>query len=229
MPLTVFDIDGTLCRTSGIDDSCWRQAAQEVLGISDMSTDWSDYPHSTDESIACSLIRQHHGIEPDRDLLDRLRDHFVELLHAAHRDAPEVIQATPGACELLAELEKADHPVAIATGGWTPSARFKLSRSGIDWGKVPSAFACDAHPREQIISLAIDRAAQLHQCIPADFGRIVYVGDGVWDLKASRALGISFVGIASGDRAGQLRASGANTVFEDFEDLEAVRSSLAEG
>ena len=140
-----------------------------------------------------------------------------------------MIQATPGACELLAELENADHPVAIATGGWTPSARFKLSRSGIDWEKVPSAFACDAHPREQIISLAIDRAARLHRCTPEDFGRIVYVGDGVWDLKASRALGLSFVGIASGDRAGQLRASGAETVFEDFEDLEAVRSSLVEG
>ncbi|MEC7352706.1 MAG: hypothetical protein VYD99_06215, partial [Planctomycetota bacterium] len=56
MLLTVFDIDGTLCRTSGIDDSCWIRTARELFGVEKLSTDWSDYPHSTDESIAATLL-----------------------------------------------------------------------------------------------------------------------------------------------------------------------------
>ena len=226
MPLTVFDIDGTLCQTSGLDDACWRTAAQDVLGIKEMSTDWSHYPHSTDESIAGALIREHHGVEPDRALLDRLRDHFVGLLEKAHAKNSDCIRATPGARRLLSTLDRQSHPVAIATGGWTPSARLKLSHSGIDWEGVPSAFACDAHPREQIISLAIDRAADLHRCTPADFGRIVYVGDGIWDLKATRALGISFVGLARGQRAELLGQAGAMVIHEDFQDLDSLLASL---
>lgn len=228
MPLTVFDIDGTLCQTSGLDDACWRTAARDVLGIEEMSTDWSHYPHSTDESIACALIREHHGVEPDRALLDRLRDHFVSLLENAHTQDPDCIQATPGACRLLSILGEQSHPVAIATGGWTSSARFKLAHSGIDWEGVPSAFACDAHPREQIISLAIDRAAERYRCTPAEFGRIVYVGDGIWDLKASCALGISFVGLAGGQRAELLGQAGARAIHENFQDLDSVLASLSE-
>ena len=224
--LTVFDIDGTLCRTSGLDDACWCQAAQEVLGIEEMSTDWSDYPHSTDESIASALIREHHGVEPDRTLLDRLRDHFVTLLEESHSSDPSCVQATPGARELLSRLRDSDHPVSIATGGWTPSARFKLSRSGIEWKEIPAAYACDAHPREEIITLAIQRAADAHQCAPGDFTRVVYVGDGLWDLRAADKLGIAFLGIASGHRADQLKGAGAEVVLEDFTDTQRVISTL---
>jgi phosphoglycolate phosphatase-like HAD superfamily hydrolase len=226
MMLTVFDIDGTLCRTSGLDDACWRQAALEVLEIDEMSTDWSDYPHSTDESIATALIREHHGVDPDRALLDRLRDHFVSLLEQCHIDDPSCVQATPGAVELLAALSQSDHPVAIATGGWTPSARFKLSRSGIRWENLPAAYACDAHPREEIISRAIERAAEAYHCTTSEFKRIVYVGDGVWDIRAADKLGISFLGIASGHRASQLHDAGAQVVFEDFADTHQVISTV---
>lgn len=228
MMLTVFDIDGTLCRTSGLDDACWCQAAREILGIDEMSTDWSDYPHSTDEAIASALIREHHGVEPDRALLDRLRDHFVSLLEATHAGDPSCVRATPGAPELLSRLSDAGHPVAIATGGWTPSARFKLTGSGIAWEGLPAAYACDAHPREQIITLAMERAAAMHSCDVEAFTRVVYVGDGLWDLRAAGALGISFLGIASGNRARQLESAGAPMVLEDFTDQERVLSMLLE-
>ncbi|MEE2681042.1 MAG: HAD family hydrolase [Planctomycetota bacterium] len=227
MLLTVFDIDGTLCRTSGLDDACWCQAAREVLAVQEMSTDWSDYPHSTDEAIASALIREHHRVEPDRVLLDRLRDHFVSLLEASHARDPSCIQATPGACQLLSQLSDRGQPVAIATGGWTASARFKLAEAGIDWTELPAAYACDAHPREEIISLSIRRAARMNHCEVADFSRVVYVGDGLWDLRAADALGISFLGIASGERARLLEAAGAHPVFEDFTNLERILPFLS--
>ena len=43
MNLVVFDIDGTLLRTSGVDDECYAQALRETLGIEGISTDWGAY------------------------------------------------------------------------------------------------------------------------------------------------------------------------------------------
>jgi len=43
-----------------------------------------------------------------------------------------------------------------------------------------------------------------------------YVGDGVWDLRASRELDWAFVGIASGARALLLESAGAAVVRENF-------------
>jgi len=45
---------------------------------------------------------------------------------------------------------------------------------------------------------------------------ITYVGDGAWDLKASRELDWAFVGIASGARALQLARAGALVVRKNF-------------
>jgi phosphoglycolate phosphatase-like HAD superfamily hydrolase len=43
-----------------------------------------------------------------------------------------------------------------------------------------------------------------------------YVGDGAWDVQASRELNWEFIGIASGPRAAQLRRAGATLVRENF-------------
>ncbi|MCR4413741.1 MAG: hypothetical protein NUV77_15080, partial [Thermoguttaceae bacterium] len=45
----------------------------------------------------------------------------------------------------------------------------------------------------------------------------VYVGDGLWDLKAARRLGIGFLGVAANGTA-RLREAGAEAVVADFAD-----------
>jgi phosphoglycolate phosphatase-like HAD superfamily hydrolase len=226
--LVIFDIDGTLCRTSGVDDSCWTRAAQEVLEIESMTTDWGAYPHSTDEAIACALIRRHHGTEPSRSVLDRLRDHFVALLEAVQSDDPGHFRETPGAARLIRHLQESGHQVAIATGGWRRSARFKLDCAGIPHDGLGAAFADDAHPREEIIRIATERAASRSGMEVEALGRRIYVGDGLWDLKAAGRLGIGFLGIADGDRANLLREAGAPRVLPDFSDLDEVMGALGE-
>lgn len=224
--IVVFDIDGTLCRTSHVDDTCWCEMAQEVLGVDSMTTDWGAYPHSTDEAIASALIREHLKVEPSRELLDRMRDRFVELLGEAHAGDPDLFRETPGAANILRHLRDRGIHVAIATGGWTPGARFKLQQAGLECDAIPAAFSCDAHPREEIISIAIDRAATVLNVDRAALGRAIYVGDGVWDLIAARSLGIGFLGIASGERSERLREGGAAEVMQDFSDIEAVMRAL---
>lgn len=224
--IVIFDIDGTLCRTSDVDDTCWCRAASEILGVGAMSTDWGDYPHSTDESIACALIREHRNEEPSRKLLDRLRDRFFELLEETRISDPGQFQATPGATVLMDLLRNRGVHLAVATGGWRCSAQFKLDCAGIPHHDLPAAFADDAHPRERIITIAMERAAATAGIQLQSLGTAVYVGDGPWDVRAARGLGIEFIGVATGERAIQLREQGALRVFPDFTDQESFLEAL---
>jgi len=227
--MVVFDIDGTLCRTSQVDDDCWSRMACEVLGLESISTDWSDYPHSTDGAIAEALVREHLGHDPDPTIIAGMQDRFVELLHEAHDEDPDLFQETPGAGVILEYLSDRGVDIAIATGGWTRSARFKLRKAGLDRDDVAAAFACDAHPREAIIAKAIERACQQCAMSPPPAKDVTYVGDGVWDLRAANRMGIGFIGIASGERARDLLEAGATTVFPDFNDPDALYSALSPG
>lgn len=221
--LAIFDVDGTLCRSSDVDDRCWIDAAREILGLPRIETDWGSYEHSTDEAIATQLIRDRTDLRPIRDQVDRVRDAFVlgmrEAIGSDHGVSPPV----EGAVELFDRLRGNDWSVAIATGGWRTTAELKLRTAGIPIEDVPAAHADDAHPREEIITIARRRAERLKG---RTFDRVVYVGDGVWDIRAARRLEIGFLGIAAGDRAQALRTEGAACVLPCFEPFSAVLGAL---
>ncbi len=221
--LAVFDIDGTLTRTNHADESCYEAAIREVWGIEGISTDWGAYEHSTDNAIAAEIHRTHRGREPSAEELAAVRSRFVELIRNLAAREPQHFEPVPGAAAALAALPARGWSVAIATGGWTPTARFKLAVARIPHDDVPAAFACDARPRETIIRRAVERAEER---AGHGFSSIVYVGDGLWDLRASRRLGIGFVGVASGERAESMRREGARAVVGDYRDLPAFVARL---
>lgn len=64
MKLVIFDIDGTLTRTSGVDDACFIPTLAEFFGTTDFDTDWSRYPHVTDSGILDRLSRRFRGRGP---------------------------------------------------------------------------------------------------------------------------------------------------------------------
>ena len=211
--IVVFDVDGTLSRTSEVDDDCWIEAARTILGVESMSTDWSDYSHSTDEAIASDLIRDHLEPSVREGMVHRVRDDFANRISRALDADPNLFRAVPGAEGIFELLAEAGWASAIATGGWRRTAEMKLRAAGVPFEGVPAAHADDAHPREEIVRIAGVRALQ----DPDDgFGRAVYVGDGVWDVRAASRLGIGFVGIGESDAADRLRAVGAGIVLPDY-------------
>lgn len=224
--LAIFDIDGTLTATSAVDDDCYRQAVLDEWGIPSMSTDWSTYEHSTDNAIAAELFRRHRGRDATAAELASLRDRFARLVGAAAARDPSLFREVPGAAAALAALPARGWQVAIATGGWTPSARCKLATAGIDIEAIPAAFACDARPREAIIRIAAHRAAERAGRVA--FDRIVYLGDGLWDLRACRRTATPFVGVATGERAERLRGEGAGRVVGDYRDFGGLLKALAD-
>jgi len=75
------------------------------------------------------------------------------------------------------------------------------------------------------MTLSVQRAAERYG---ASFACTVYVGDGVWDVRACRNIGVPFIGIGTGSRATRLSAEGAVRVFPDFSDADIFLSSVYE-
>jgi len=131
----------------------------------------------------------------------------------------------PGASALLKLLVA--HPrwrIAIATGGWSVSASFKLASAGLPVDAFPWASANDAYDRAEILRTAIQRARQ-HYGHDA-FEKVVYIGDGVWDVRAAKALRIGFLGLAASNKAGRLVEEGASCVLPNFSNLVRVSECL---
>ncbi len=114
----------------------------------------------------------------------------------------------------LTAIRANGHALAgIATGGWEHSARLKLKLSGLERFGLPLASSDDAVKRADIMRIAARRTlarAAMENMV------FTYVGDGVWDLQASRELDWAFIGIASGARALQLARAGALVVRKNF-------------
>ncbi|HYA30787.1 MAG TPA: hypothetical protein VEI95_18360, partial [Acidobacteriota bacterium] len=85
---------------------------------------------------------------------------------------------------------------------------------GMEYDVYFSASVDDVSEREVIMQLAVERAAERYGCV-AD---AIYVGDGIWDARACRVLGIPFIGIGKAASAAKLRAEGAVEVLPDFSD-----------
>lgn len=223
MKLAIFDIDGTLVQSCGADDECYLRALDEVFGIRDVSTDWGSYDHSTDNAILAQLIRERLGRQMIDDDVHAMQERFVAHLAAVALADPGRFAMTPGADRFLETLTRKGWRVAIATGGWRRSATFKLEQAGLARLHLPAAHADDHRLREGIIETATRRAMG-DTSVRAE--TTVYVGDGAWDVRAARNLGLGFVGIGTGARAERLRSVGAEWVYEDFQNVEELMAAL---
>jgi phosphoglycolate phosphatase-like HAD superfamily hydrolase len=218
MQLIIFDIDGTLTQTTVVDDECYVWALNDVFGVTSINPNWAQYDHCTDIAIAAQIIRERLGREPAERDFARLRDRFVEHLIAAHHRSSSLYQPTRGALDTWHGLtQHTRFAVALATGGFEASARWKLSTAGIPADGIPAGFAEDGPSREEVMLTALERARRKHGC--EQFSNVVYVGDGVWDVRACANLKIPFIGVGSGERETALRSAGAELVLPDLTGL----------
>jgi phosphoglycolate phosphatase-like HAD superfamily hydrolase len=221
--LAIFDIDGTLTDTNGVDDECYRSAVSETLGIPASSIDWTGAAHVTDSEIFQFLCGVHgQGLPPD-SALARARTRFIDLLTTALASEPTRFAEVAGAAAAIAAIRGNGWCVALATGGWGPSARLKLRAARIALPDEVLACADDAASREDIVRIARRRAEDFYG---RRFQHVVSIGDGVWDVTTAAALELPFIGIGSGDRAAALRTAGATVVLPNYEILNDVLDAL---
>jgi len=196
MQYIIFDIDGTLTDTTGIDDHCYTRAIEDTFGFRDFETNYGYYRNTTDSGIIDQLFRERKGRTFTEGEREAFISHFCHLLEQAYETRPESICEIKKAGSVLQRLCRQENiSVGLATGGWRESALFKLHCAGINIEDCTAAsFAQDALARQDIIGHTIRKMNMQHGW-EMPLSNITYVGDGNWDYLATEQMGIRFIGI----------------------------------
>lgn len=204
MSLAIFDIDGTLIDSNAVDSQCFLGTLETAFGIPAAGIDWRDYRHHTDRGLTEEFLRRAWGRDPEEKDITRHREAFMSALRSRVQRLDEI----RGARAFIAFLRRRGWAVALATGAWSESARLKLAAAGFPVD-LPLACCDTCGSREDILRLAIgDRKHH----------RTVVFGDGWWDVRAARNIGLPFIGVGTPD--------GAAEVISDFSDPEAVLAAM---
>lgn len=225
MNLVVFDVDGTLTKSSKVDLASFSYLITKTLEIPSMSTRLEEYEHATASFIYRHYFHQRHRRNPRPEELEKAQRQHAGLLAQAVVAKPGCVKPVPGAPRLLELLRlQSDWQVAIATGAWRASTLTKLNHAGLDVSWIPAAHADDGLSREKIVGTARDRALAAAKVVA--FDRIVLVGDGYWDLRTARNLGYGFVGITHDSDPAMLRRNGARVLLPDLSNHELFMRAL---
>lgn len=205
----LLDLDGTLMPSHEVDNACYWAAVRDVFETDVGVLSLHAFRHVTDAGILDEWCRRTVGRPPTALETAAVRKRFLAHIEDAAETTPEAFTPLPGLRDWLARRPSGS--LAVATGGWSHTARFKLAAAGLDGFDLPLASADDALRRVDIMRTA-------HRRLGASFRTVTptYFGDGAWDLAAARELDWPFIGIASGDRADALRRAGAEQVAPDF-------------
>ncbi len=223
MNLIMLDIDGTLTQSYEYDQEIFGLAIGDVLGGPPVDADLNGYIDKTSLGVTQEAIRRVTGRDAGVEEIEAAKRNVLRRLEQLRQDSPESFTQVPGAAYFLERLRSLEGTgIAIATGCWLNEALFKLQASGLRVDGIPLASSDDDRNRKRIMQIAADKAGDFYAC--PRFERIVYVGDGPWDLQASHALGYGFLGI--GPRVQGLKELQGGRWFADFMDIEAVMGSI---
>jgi phosphoglycolate phosphatase len=226
MYLILFDIDGTLVLTGRAGMRAMNRAVQDLVE-SDDPMDGIQAAGRTDWSILEDMLRR-HGKALDEMLLAELRDRYVAHLEEEIQvPGTGVKDVMPGIRDLLPALERRDDTsLALLTGNFLEGARIKLEYFDLWKYFRCGAFGGDAASRNDLVPIARRRAREcgLPDVDPAN---VLVVGDTPNDVECALVAGATPVAVATGGyTVDQLRASGAQLVFEDLSDTQAFLALL---
>ncbi|MDQ3418646.1 MAG: HAD hydrolase-like protein [Acidobacteriota bacterium] len=219
--LVLFDIDGTLVLTGGAGLRAMNTALQEVFGHAN-GLDGIALAGRTDWAILSDAARR-IGRSLDGALLADLEQRYVtNLAEEIQQPGTGRKQVLPGIPEILVELEsREDVFVGLVTGNFEAGARVKLGHFDLWRYFTCGAFGGDAADRNALVPFALERARACGLPDIAD-EHILVIGDTPHDITCAHAAGAIAVGVATGTSpVEELRAAGAEHVFEDLGDTAA--------
>jgi phosphoglycolate phosphatase-like HAD superfamily hydrolase len=217
--LILFDIDGTLVLTGGAGSRALTRAFRDIVGIDD-GFRGIPMPGRTDPHIvADALARAGVGVGPAA--LAQFRARYAECLREEIREPGPRKGVLPGVRQLLDTLARLDGTfLALLTGNYTDGARIKLEYFDLWRYFACGAFGEDAPDRNRLVPVATERARGCG-AHPSALEHVIVVGDTPFDVACAHASGARAFGVATGGHSvEELRASGADAMFEDLSDTE---------
>lgn len=235
MKLLLFDVDGTLVLTGGAGVRAMSRAFEAVFGI---PSAFRGVPMAgrTDPAILSDALAT-FSIEPSAEHLADFTAAYLALLQE-EIDSPVPTPAggtsrrwfkgaLPGVSELIGRLTVIDSVfLGLLTGNYRDGARIKLAYFDLWRHFRCGAYGGDASLRHELVPVAMARAAGAG-CPAVGLSDVIIIGDTPLDVDAARKAGVNCVAVATGgfDQAA-LRAAGADIVFENLLDADAVVGAL---
>ena len=219
----LFDIDGTLVLTGGAGGRAMTRAFEELYGVGN-AFEGVPFNGRTDAWIL-SRAAAAHGINDEA--IARFKPLYLDYLaEELHRPGPRK-GVMPGVGPLLDELSRRDDVyLALLTGNFERGANLKLEYFDLWRYFTCGAFGDTTHDRNGLLAQALARIEVCGgpQVAPAD---VVIIGDTPLDVGVAIAGGARSMAVATGSHTtDELRASGADVVFQDLSDLEAVLAAV---
>jgi phosphoglycolate phosphatase len=205
-----------------------NRAFEEVFGLPDAFTTL-DLAGRTDTSILADAFAG-QGLATNAAAVQAFRERYRQCLaEEVVREAADK-RVLPGITALLDAL----HPqtvsfLALLTGNYADTARIKLEHFGLWRYFKCGAFGDDSHDRHHLVPVALGRARAAGLSDVVDARQVIVVGDTPRDVACAAAHGASSIAVATGHyRADDLTRAGADVVFEDFSDTDAVLRAVDE-
>lgn len=184
MHAIIFDVDGTLIKSTHVDSTFFKQSVVDMLGPVKFKKDWSKYCHVTDQGCLMEVLED-NLIPITPETIESIKERFFKKIReyiAAKNGFAEV----PGAKRFLNQIaDQSLLKIAFATGGWFESAKMKLESARFEFKGIPLITSDDFPSRIEIMRKALDSLGNR-------FISITYYGDATWDRKATKELGWYF-------------------------------------
>ena len=208
-----FDLDGTLVDTVGTRIDGWLEAL-EAVGMRVTRDEVAPMIGMDGKRLARDVAEANHR---------RVADDEIEEIDSAAGEAFDRLNTSPrllpGARDLLGAIEARGLRWVIATSSRAEQVTRSVAALGL---AVPPTIVDGsqvkrAKPAPDLLLLAAERLGA-----PAD--RCWAVGDATWDIRASRAAGVTALGVLAGSAVERsaLEEAGAALVVETLSELVAL-------
>ncbi len=169
------------------------------------------------------------GRDLDDDLFNRLRERYVtHLREEIHHPGTGFNGTLPGVTPLLDALQTRDDVhLGLLTGNFREGAQIKLERFDLWRYFRCGAFGDDSPDRNALVPVALERAAAcgITNVVSAN---VFVIGDTPNNVACAQVVGAIPIGVATGNYTSeQLKACGAEIVFETLADTERVLTVLS--
>lgn len=233
--LGFFDIDGTLIRRNRQDglslkSRSFNYAIETVFDLEniDYTAMLGKRIYGLTDKKVLKMTLSELGIpegryyENEEELFAAVNEYFEE--HRSQDGIPDYVPLT-GILEFLEFLRSENVRLGLMTGNIKTHSRWKLTDAGFDSFFTTGAYGEDAENRDEILSIAIERNAD----IPVS--QICHFGDSPLDLDAARRCNIR--GIAVSDKGGgthsveELETVGYGLVIDTWKDVRVIEEYLS--
>lgn len=208
-PAVLFDVDGTLVDSNFHHVVAWHRAFLDV-----------------DKEVPCWRIHGLIGRSGSELVRILLGDEFAEVhgsdVEKRHTryfvESASTLRTLPGARELLGAIAEQGWRAVLATSAG--EAELAVLRDVLDAEDLVAAVtsAADADkskPHPDIVTSALE-------CIGAQPGQAIFLGDTVWDVQAGRRAGVPTAAVLSGGIAREaLEHAGAAAIYAGPLDVRA--------